>query len=65
VPALIDSLGFGPAHVPGLSWGGTVVLEACCHHPEHVAMLTRPAEFDCELAPGGRPAEAASGVAAC
>jgi pimeloyl-ACP methyl ester carboxylesterase len=25
--ALIDALALGPAHVAGLSWGGTVVLE--------------------------------------
>jgi pimeloyl-ACP methyl ester carboxylesterase len=37
--ALIDSLALGPAHVAGLSWGGTVVLELYRHHPEHVATL--------------------------
>jgi pimeloyl-ACP methyl ester carboxylesterase len=37
--ALIDSLALGPAHVAGLSWGGTVVLELYRHHPERVATL--------------------------
>ena len=36
---LIEKLGLGPAHVAGLSWGGTVVLELYRHHPEHVATL--------------------------
>ena len=36
---LIDALGLGPAHVAGLSWGGTVVLELYRHHPELVATL--------------------------
>lgn len=37
--ALIDSLALGPAHVAGLSWGGTVVLELYRHRPELVATL--------------------------
>jgi pimeloyl-ACP methyl ester carboxylesterase len=31
--ALMKALGVGPAHVAGLSWGGTVVLELYRHHP--------------------------------
>jgi pimeloyl-ACP methyl ester carboxylesterase len=38
--AVIDALALGPAHVAGLSWGGTVVLELYRHHPECVASLT-------------------------
>ena len=37
--ALIEALELGPAHVAGLSWGGTVVLELYRHHPELVATL--------------------------
>jgi pimeloyl-ACP methyl ester carboxylesterase len=37
--AVIDALALGPAHVAGLSWGGTVVLELYRHHPECVATL--------------------------
>jgi pimeloyl-ACP methyl ester carboxylesterase len=37
--SLIDALELGPAHVAGLSWGGTVVLELYRHHPELVATL--------------------------
>ena len=37
--ALIDAVGLGPAHVAGLSWGGTVVQELYRHHPELVATL--------------------------
>jgi pimeloyl-ACP methyl ester carboxylesterase len=37
--ALIDGLALGRAHVAGLSWGGTVVLELYRHHPELVATL--------------------------
>jgi pimeloyl-ACP methyl ester carboxylesterase len=37
---LIDELGLGPAHVVGLSWGGTVVQELYRDHPELVATLT-------------------------
>jgi pimeloyl-ACP methyl ester carboxylesterase len=32
--ALVDSLELGPAHIVGLSWGGTVVLEFYHQHPE-------------------------------
>ena len=37
--ALIEALKLGPAHVAGLSWGGTVVLELYRRHPELVATL--------------------------
>jgi len=37
--AVIDALALGPAHVAGLSWGGTVVQELYRHHPEWVATL--------------------------
>jgi pimeloyl-ACP methyl ester carboxylesterase len=37
--ALIDEIALGPAHVAGLSWGGTLVLELYRHHPELVATL--------------------------
>jgi pimeloyl-ACP methyl ester carboxylesterase len=37
--ALIDGLDLGPAHVAGLSSGGTIVLELYRHHPELVATL--------------------------
>ena len=37
--ALIEALAFGPAHVAGLSWGGTVVQELYRHHSELVATL--------------------------
>ena len=37
--ALIDALGLGPAHVAGLSWGGTVAQELYRRHPERVATL--------------------------
>lgn len=37
--ALIESLRLGPAHVAGLSWGGTVVLELYRRHPGLVATL--------------------------
>jgi pimeloyl-ACP methyl ester carboxylesterase len=36
---LIEALALGPAHVAGISWGGTVVLELYRHHPELVATL--------------------------
>lgn len=36
---LIEALGLGPAHVAGLSWGGTVALELYRHRPELVATL--------------------------
>jgi pimeloyl-ACP methyl ester carboxylesterase len=37
--ALIDALELGPAHVAGLSWGGTLALELYRHRPELVATL--------------------------
>ena len=37
--ALIEALELGPAHVAGISWGGTVVLELYRHHSELVATL--------------------------
>ncbi len=37
--ALIDALALGPAHVAGLSWGGTVVQELYRHRPALVATL--------------------------
>ena len=37
--ALHRALGLGPAHVAGLSWGGTVVLELYRRHPGLVATL--------------------------
>lgn len=36
---LVESLTLGPAHVAGLSWGGTVVLELYRRRPELVATL--------------------------
>jgi pimeloyl-ACP methyl ester carboxylesterase len=38
--ALVVALDLGPAHVAGLSWGGTVALELYRHHPGLVATLT-------------------------
>jgi pimeloyl-ACP methyl ester carboxylesterase len=37
--ALIEAVALGPAHVAGISWGGTVVLELYRHRPELVATL--------------------------
>ncbi|MFJ3406213.1 alpha/beta fold hydrolase [Promicromonospora sp. NPDC090134] len=37
--ALIESLGLGPAHVAGVSWGGTVALELYRRRPELVVTL--------------------------
>ncbi len=37
--ALIEALALGPAHVAGLSWGGTVVQELYRHHRELVRTL--------------------------
>lgn len=37
--ALIEALELGPAHLAGLSWGGTVVLELYRRHPRLVATL--------------------------
>jgi len=36
---VIDAVALGPAHVAGLSWGGTVVQELYRHHAERVATL--------------------------
>jgi pimeloyl-ACP methyl ester carboxylesterase len=37
--SVIETVAGGPAHVAGLSWGGTVVLELYRHHPGLVATL--------------------------
>jgi pimeloyl-ACP methyl ester carboxylesterase len=37
--ALIDGLALAPAHLAGISWGGTVVQELYRNHPELVATL--------------------------
>ena len=37
--ALIEALALGPAHLAGLSWGGTLVLELYRRHPGRVASL--------------------------
>jgi pimeloyl-ACP methyl ester carboxylesterase len=37
--AVLETLGLGPAHVGGLSWGGGVVLELYRHRPELCASL--------------------------
>jgi len=37
--ALVESLQLGPAHVAGLSWGGTMALELYRRHPGLVATL--------------------------
>lgn len=37
--ALVETLALGPAHVAGLSWGGTVVQELYRRHPRLVATL--------------------------
>lgn len=37
--ALIEALALGPAHVAGLSWGGTVVLELYRRHPALVGTM--------------------------
>jgi pimeloyl-ACP methyl ester carboxylesterase len=37
--ALIEALALGPAHIAGLSWGGTVVQELYRHRPELAATL--------------------------
>ena len=37
--ALIEALALGAAHVAGMSWGGTVVLELYRHRPDLVATL--------------------------
>ncbi|MDP1847616.1 MAG: alpha/beta fold hydrolase [Solirubrobacteraceae bacterium] len=38
--ALVEELGLGPAHVAGLSWGGTLAQELYRRRPELVATLT-------------------------
>ena len=37
--ALLETLDLGPAHIAGISWGGTVLLELYRRHPAHVATL--------------------------
>jgi pimeloyl-ACP methyl ester carboxylesterase len=37
--ALIETLDLGPAHVAGLSWGGTLAQELYRHHPKLVSTL--------------------------
>jgi pimeloyl-ACP methyl ester carboxylesterase len=37
--ALIETLDLGPAHVAGLSWGGTLAQELYRHHPNLVSTL--------------------------
>ncbi|MCA1728978.1 MAG: alpha/beta hydrolase [Actinobacteria bacterium] len=37
--ALIEKLALGPAHVAGLSWGGSLVLELYRHFPELITTL--------------------------
>jgi pimeloyl-ACP methyl ester carboxylesterase len=37
--ALVESLRLGPAHLAGLSWGGTIALETYRRHPGLVASL--------------------------
>jgi len=37
--AVVEALALGPAHVAGLSWGGTVVLELYRRHPGLVGSL--------------------------
>ncbi|WP_425490348.1 alpha/beta fold hydrolase [Nocardioides daedukensis] len=37
--AWLETLDLGPAHIAGISWGGTVLLEFYRRHPEHVATL--------------------------
>ena len=37
--AVVSHLALGPAHLAGLSWGGTVVLECWRRHPDLVASL--------------------------
>jgi pimeloyl-ACP methyl ester carboxylesterase len=39
VAALLTELGLGPAHLGGLSWGGTLALETYRRHPDLVATL--------------------------
>lgn len=37
--AFLEALNLGPAHLAGVSWGGTVLLELYRRHPAHVATL--------------------------
>jgi pimeloyl-ACP methyl ester carboxylesterase len=37
--AVVEDVGLGPAHIAGLSWGGTVAQELYRHHPGLVATL--------------------------
>ncbi len=37
--ALIEALALGPAHIAGISWGGTIVQELYRHHPGLVATM--------------------------
>jgi pimeloyl-ACP methyl ester carboxylesterase len=37
--AVLEDVGLGPAHIAGLSWGGTVAQELYRHHPGVVATL--------------------------
>jgi pimeloyl-ACP methyl ester carboxylesterase len=37
--AVVEDVGLGPAHIAGLSWGGTVAQELYRHHPCLVATL--------------------------
>ncbi|MFE9446656.1 alpha/beta fold hydrolase [Streptomyces sp. NPDC006602] len=36
---VVESLGLGPAHIAGLSWGGTLALEFYRHHADLVTTL--------------------------
>ena len=56
--ALLEVLELGPAHVAGLSWGGTVALELYRRHPELVAtliMIDSYAGWKGSSPPGGGP----------
>ena len=44
--ALIESLRLEPAHVAGLSWGGTIALELYRRHPALVATLIATQRHD-------------------
>ena len=37
--AVVEDVGLGPAHIAGLSWGGTIAQELYRHHPDLVATL--------------------------
>lgn len=47
--AVIESVALGPAHVAGLSWGGTVTLELYRRHPERGHHMMK--RMSSELAP--------------